>query len=113
MRRWLSILLLVMMPLQLGWAALGSHCQHESDERSQHLGHHAHHHDSTQQDDDTRGDGTAHADCNSCITGSLVPLGSVLLIPTPPTARSIAAFEPHPLFRPTSPPERPVRHPLA
>jgi len=113
MRRWISILLLVMMPLQLGWAALGSFCQHESGEQAQHLGHHAHQHESAQPGDSGHADGAAYADCSSCIAGSLVPLGNAPLLPTLPRADLIATREPQPLFRPSSPPERPVIRPLA
>jgi len=113
MRRWISILLLVMMPLQLGWAALGSFCQHESGEQAQHLGHHAHQHDDAQHEDSAHAEGAAYADCNSCIAGSLVPLGTSLLLPTLPSADLFVSREPQPLFRPSSPPERPVIRPLA
>ena len=44
MRRWLSILLLVLMPFQFSWAAVGTYCEHESGTRSQHFGHHDHEH---------------------------------------------------------------------
>lgn len=44
MRRWLSILLLVFMPFQFSWAAVAAYCEHESDARVQHFGHHEHEH---------------------------------------------------------------------
>ena len=44
MRRWLSILLLVVMPLQLSWAAVAAFCAHESSPKAPHFGHHAHAH---------------------------------------------------------------------
>jgi hypothetical protein len=44
MRRWLSILLLVFMPFQFSWAAVATYCEHESDMRAQHFGHHEHKH---------------------------------------------------------------------
>lgn len=49
MRRWLSILLLVFMPFQFSWAAVGTYCEHESGTRAKHFGHHEHHHQSQQQ----------------------------------------------------------------
>ena len=45
MRRWLSILLLVLLPFQFSWAAVGSYCEHESGTRAQHFGHHEHKHE--------------------------------------------------------------------
>lgn len=41
-RRWLSILLLVLLPLQFGWTAVAAYCEHETRTESQHLGHHEH-----------------------------------------------------------------------
>jgi len=43
-RKWLAIFLLVFMPLQLGWAAVASYCQHETGAAAQHTGHHDHQH---------------------------------------------------------------------
>ena len=44
MHRWLSILLLVVMPLQLNWAAVAAYCAHEASPSATHFGHHAHEH---------------------------------------------------------------------
>jgi hypothetical protein len=44
MRRWLAILMLALLPLQFGWAAVAVYCGHESDPQAQHLGHHEHQH---------------------------------------------------------------------
>jgi len=44
MRRWLAIFLLVLLPAQLGWAAVGVYCAHESGAAADHFGHHAHRH---------------------------------------------------------------------
>lgn len=44
MRRWLLVFLLVLLPLQLTWAASSTYCQHESKLSTQHFGHHAHKH---------------------------------------------------------------------
>lgn len=44
MRRWLSILLLVLMPFQFSWAAVATYCEHESGTRAKHFGHHEHKH---------------------------------------------------------------------
>ncbi|MBX3624098.1 MAG: DUF2946 family protein [Rhizobacter sp.] len=44
MRRWLTILLLVMLPFQFTWAAAASYCQHETAPETQHIGHHQHEH---------------------------------------------------------------------
>ena len=44
MRRLFMIFLLVLMPLQLSWAAMASYCQHESGAAAKHFGHHEHQH---------------------------------------------------------------------
>lgn len=44
MRRWLTILLLVMLPFQFTWAAAAAYCQHETSPDAQHIGHHQHEH---------------------------------------------------------------------
>ncbi len=43
MRRWLTIFLLVLLPLQFSWAVAATYCQHES-RTSGHIGHHEHRH---------------------------------------------------------------------
>lgn len=40
----MCILLLALLPLQSGWAAMATYCTHESGAQSHHLGHHAHVH---------------------------------------------------------------------
>ena len=46
MRRWLTVLMLVLLPLQVSWAAASAYCQHEqSVTEMQHLGHHEHKHE--------------------------------------------------------------------
>jgi hypothetical protein len=42
MRRWLPILLFVLLPFQLSWASVGVYAQHESGLVGQHVDHHTH-----------------------------------------------------------------------
>ena len=42
MRRWLSILLLVLLPAQFSWAAVAGYCRHEANPATAHPGHHEH-----------------------------------------------------------------------
>lgn len=44
MRRWLTLVLLVLLPIQFTWAAAAPYCQHEQAADSFHLGHHVHEH---------------------------------------------------------------------
>lgn len=67
MRRLLVILLLISLPLQSSWAALGAYCSHEErGTAQQHLGHHQHQHK-----DDASGSGgsSTHSDCVFCHAG--------------------------------------------
>ena len=42
MKRFLLILLLIALPFQVTWSAVGSYCQDEKAPMSQHFGHHQH-----------------------------------------------------------------------
>lgn len=53
MRRWLTLVLLFVLPVQFAWAAAAVYCQHESAPDAAHIGHHTHAH---------KGDGAASAD---------------------------------------------------
>lgn len=107
MRRWLAILLMVFMPLQLGWAAMSVYCQHEAGAAAEHFGHHEHAHqgDST----DTDGAFKSDPDCGFCQMASLAAM------PSCATAAVTTAIEPvitplaHPAPRsaPSTEPERP------
>jgi hypothetical protein len=44
MKKLLAILLLVLLPGQIAWSAVGSLCQHENGASANHLGHHNHQH---------------------------------------------------------------------
>lgn len=76
MRRWLAVLLLVFLPLQLSWAAMGSYCAHETGAAAKHVGHHdhaGHGHTSKAADpgDKDKADGspssTSNLDCGHCL----------------------------------------------
>ncbi len=40
MRRFLLLLMLCLLPLQISWAAAANYCEHAQDKTLQHLGHH-------------------------------------------------------------------------
>lgn len=40
MRRFLVLLMLCLLPLQISWAAAANYCEHEQDKTAQHFGHH-------------------------------------------------------------------------
>lgn len=81
MRRWLTILLLVLLPVQLSWAAAGSYCRHEGGPSARHIGHHDHQHQSGklnagQEDraDKNLSAGQLDDDCGVCQLSSVQPV---------------------------------------
>jgi hypothetical protein len=83
MRRWLAVLLLVLLPLQFSWAAVADYCMHESGETADHVGHHdhkSHAHGAAQADADAKtktdagSSSTATVDCSHCHGGCAVTL---------------------------------------
>jgi hypothetical protein len=73
MRRWLVlVLLLLMLPFQLAWAAAAPYCAHETQSVvAKHFGHHEHRHQAGDQsvpaaEDSGDAAGAYHADCGSC-----------------------------------------------
>jgi hypothetical protein len=76
MCKWLAILLLVLMPLQLSWAAVGAYCQHERGQAASHAGHHTHEHQSQAESDVPAGEKgvmpSADADCVTCHAGCVL-----------------------------------------
>lgn len=73
MRRWLSILLLALLPLQLSWAAVSGYCQHETGAAAQHFGHHEHQHQANAKVQADKGGKTLSAsdvDCSICHAAS-------------------------------------------
>ena len=68
MRRWLSIFLLIVLPLQVSWVMAASYCQHETG-WGEHFGHHVHKHQTEGDEngsDDKLADGTSPNTDNDC-----------------------------------------------
>lgn len=70
MRRLIVILMLLIVPLQLGYAAAAAYCQHESGSAAGHFGHHAHEHHERSTDAKDVGKGKVSMqvdqDCGFC-----------------------------------------------
>lgn len=72
MRRFVLVVLLLILPIQWSWAAVASVCRHETGSAAQHLGHHQHQHKAAGGSADTSGaktDGAGpsfDADCAGC-----------------------------------------------
>lgn len=86
MRRFLLIFLVVMMPLQLSWAAVSSYCLHESGPTSKHFGHHEHKHQQASKAGDSnqtkasKALGVVDADCHFCHACSPVILSNTEVV---------------------------------
>jgi cytochrome c5 len=113
MRRWLVILMLLVLPVQFTWAAAAPFCAHEAaGSASKHPGHHQHVHqggsDASIAGDDGAGNGANHTDCASCHAGAAttLPLLAAELAIAP---REVLREQPPSRYRSHTPsgPERP------
>ncbi len=67
MRRWLSILLLVLLPFQFSWSVAAGYCGHESSPSVQHIGHHVHQHtDGSADKSEAPSKLAPDTDCGTC-----------------------------------------------
>lgn len=73
MKKFVLLLLLFVLPLQMSWAAASAYCLHEEGKAAQHLGHHSHQHKASADDEpqpdagkDLKTKTKAHSDCNVC-----------------------------------------------
>jgi hypothetical protein len=75
MRYRLILLLLLVLPFQLSWAAVAGYCQHESEISAHHPGHHEHKHQADAGNashagvPDTSPAGSVDNDCGTCHAG--------------------------------------------
>ena len=86
MRRWLVVIMLLVLPLRFAWAAAAPYCAHEAaGATSKHPGHHQHVHqggnETTETGDGAAGSGSGHPDCASChpAAAATLPLVAVEL----------------------------------
>lgn len=89
MRRLLIIVMMVVLPLQFGWAAAATYCQHESSPITYHFGHHVHTH--AGKADNSKSQQKANSKSHQTAGSKLVPdddcavchLGSVGMVSMP------------------------------
>lgn len=109
LRRFFFIILMLILPLQASWAAVGAYCQHEQGSAAQHFGHHAHKHQAAEKEKKSGAPLAGfHADCGSCHIGCA---GIVASLPdVPSSVPASLAFSPEIHFLPSivlQGPERP------
>ncbi len=67
-------MLVIAFTFQLSWTAASAFCQHETDQSTQHFGHHPHQHSTADHDDQKNKTGNkksvSHPDCATCQHGS-------------------------------------------
>ncbi|OYO32606.1 cation efflux protein, CzcI family [Janthinobacterium sp. PC23-8] len=72
MKKFFLLLLLLVLPLQMSWAAASAYCLHEEGKAARHLGHHSHQHqadadtDKSEPGKDLKAKGQPHSDCHVC-----------------------------------------------
>lgn len=71
LKRLVLLMLLIVMPFQMAWAASSNYCAHEQGAAAQHIGHHAHQH---QDGDKFKGKvpGGVDDDCAYCHLGGVI-----------------------------------------
>jgi hypothetical protein len=109
LRRWIAVLLLLIVPLQAAWGAIGAYCSHESGAAARHFGHHAHEHVAAADSADAAVPdvGGVDADCAGChLNCTAVPV--VLRLHDPVGYTADVAYEAA-LIPASSPPQRPER----
>ncbi len=112
MKRLLVILMLIVVPLQLSWAAAAVYCGHESNSTTVHFGHHEHEHVASAAElksDVSKSAAAVDSDCTSCHLGGIAILTitapaltlDVLNVPSIPVGNSLlASCRPSRLERP-------------
>ena len=130
--RFLTIVLLVFMPLQFSWAAVASYCGHETQAGSEHFGHHDHQHradasdgagqdaapmttsDANSDAGDGKAPGAMDLDCGHCHGACSMLLNRSAVLPGAlSTAPPIATLDEFGGAHAPTRPERPQWLPLA
>jgi hypothetical protein len=109
MRRWIALVLLLLLPLQGAWAAAAAYCSHEAQPAaSAHLGHHEHAH-AAGDSAPPQPDGTAidHPDCAGCHGTAAAPADSAALAAWADPSRPAASPAPRLSLIHLPPPDRP------
>ncbi|MFC7299500.1 cation efflux protein, CzcI family [Herminiimonas aquatilis] len=77
MKRLLIIFMLIVVPLQLSWAAAAVYCEHETNPKTVHFGHHEHKHIASADElktDISKSASAVDGDCTSCHLGGVALL---------------------------------------
>ena len=95
MKRLLVVFLLLSVPFQITWAAVGAYCQHEAGASGKHFGHHAHQHRAVPGDDSRDNPAVKlHPDCGYCFVGGVGVAASTFAIALSPVTVEVRAADP-------------------
>ena len=113
-RRLVAICLLMLLPLQMSWAAVASYCMHEADPQAQHLGHHGHSGvvdvAAVGADDSPASNASSVLDADGCHSHGLcfgLPASHLVVLPPLPSATPRVGAEQAPGAVVANPPDRP------
>ncbi len=112
MRRFFALLILLVLPLQWSYAAVGDYCQHEALVAAQkHVGHHAHKHVDKSPEDKLKKVSFGDLDCPSCQHSTPAALPQLPTTPVPHFSAAPIIFLSQSI--PHRSPDNPFRPPLA
>ncbi|MCI1016745.1 cobalt transporter [Herbaspirillum huttiense] len=110
--RALIILLALLLPMQLSWAAMASYCQAENDRVPTHLGHHEH--PSAKADDHAGSEKSKTSDsdvgcslCHFSCMKSVQIYNSSVIVPPAAEQKSHPSYFPHPTSHIADGPDKP------
>lgn len=103
MRRWLSLLLLFVVPLLSSWSAVAAYCEHTPDAQVRHFGHHPHQHADEAGDNAT----STASDCDHCHSPGATPVFSAIEARRDDNGRPAPYVDARLRLRPPAPLERP------
>lgn len=86
MRRYVLILMMLVLPLQWSWSVAASICAHEAAGAQAHVGHHEHVHAPSEPNVDSPDADTApayHADCGTCHGQGSLAMAAAAAMPLP------------------------------
>mgnify|MGYP006898455926 CR=1 FL=1 len=96
MRRFLILVMLCLLPLQVSWAAVSDYCGHEQEKAAQHFGHHDHDHKAfPEKSDADKQPGKLNFGHDHCHLSGFLGLLSELVVQTslPPTQPALRGDE--------------------
>lgn len=93
MRRWILLLLLVLMPHQAVWSSTAPYCGHESQGSVAHFGHHQHSHRAVAVESEVPPPAFVDLDCATCHFSKFTPIAELVVIAQPPEMGGVPPYQ--------------------